>query len=151
MFRGVSHINLDAKGRMAMPARYREQLIEHCGGHLVATIDTNAPCLLLYPLQEWEEIQRKIEALPSFNASSRRIQRLLIGHATDLELDGSGRILLPQALRDYARLEKQVALIGQGRKLELWDLPTWTTQRDQWINETGPETDLPADLRSLSL
>lgn len=151
MFRGVNNINLDAKGRMAMPARYRDQLEDCCGGHLVATIDTNAPCLLLYPLAEWEQIQRKIEALPSFNASSRRIQRLLIGHATDLELDGSGRILLPQTLRDYASLEKQVALIGQGRKLELWKLATWETQRDKWINETGPDAELPDDLKSLSL
>ncbi|MEX2130996.1 MAG: division/cell wall cluster transcriptional repressor MraZ [Pseudohongiellaceae bacterium] len=151
MFRGINNINLDTKGRMAMPARYRDQLADGCGGHLVATIDTNAPCLLLYPLQEWEQIQLKIEALPSFNASSRRIQRLLIGHATDLELDGSGRILLPQTLRNYASLEKQVALIGQGRKLELWNQAGWEKQRDQWINETGSDGDLPDDLKSLSL
>lgn len=151
MFRGVNSINLDAKGRMAMPARYRDHIINHCGGHMVATIDTHAPCLLLYPVQEWEEIQRKIEALPSFNPASRRIQRLLIGHATDLELDGSGRVLLPQPLRDYAHLEKQVALIGQGKKLELWDQSGWTRQRDEWLNDSAPEAELPDDLKSLSL
>ena len=136
---------------MAMPSRYREQIASHCGGHLVATIDTSAACLLLYPVQEWDEIQRKIESLSSFNAASRRIQRLLIGHATDLELDGSGRILLPQALRDYAHLEKQVALIGQGKKLELWDQATWVEQRDEWLNDATPAGDLPDDLKSLSL
>ena len=152
MFRGVNTINLDAKGRMAMPARYRDQLQSHCGGHLVATIDTAARCLLLYPVHEWEEIQRKIEALPSFNPQSRRVQRLLIGHATDLELDNSGRILLPQALREYAGLEKHVALIGQGKKLELWDQQSWEQQREEWLSEAEAEgDDIPEDLQSLSL
>ena len=151
MFRGVNTINLDAKGRMAMPARYREQLISHCAGHLVATIDTNSRCLLLYPIHEWDEIQRKIESLSSFNPTSRRVQRLLIGHATDLELDNSGRVLLPQALRDYAGLQKHVALIGQGKKLELWDQASWDEQREQWLSESDTESDLPEDLRSLSL
>ena len=151
MFRGVNTINLDAKGRMAMPARYRDQLQGQCGGHLVATIDTSARCLLLYPVHEWEEIQRKIESLPSFNPTSRRVQRLLIGHATDLELDNSGRILLPQALREYAGLQKHVALIGQGKKLELWDLDTWTSQREQWLSESETEGEIPEDLQSLSL
>ncbi len=151
MFRGVNTINLDAKGRMAMPARYRDQLQSHCAGHLVATIDTSSRCLLLYPVHEWEEIQRKIEMLPSFNPTSRRVQRLLIGHATDLQLDNSGRILLPQALREYADLEKRVALIGQGKKLELWDLDTWTRQREEWLSEAEGEGEVPEDLQSLSL
>jgi len=153
VFRGVNTINLDAKGRMAMPARYREQLLSQCGGHLVATIDTAARCLLLYPIHEWEEIQRKIESLPSFNPTSRRVQRLLIGHATDLELDNSGRVLLPQALRDYAGLQKHVALIGQGKKLELWDQACWTEHREKWLSESesDSEGELPEDLRSLSL
>ncbi|MEX0617453.1 MAG: division/cell wall cluster transcriptional repressor MraZ [Pseudohongiellaceae bacterium] len=151
MFRGVNTINLDAKGRMAMPARYREQLLAHCSGHLVATIDTEARCLLVYPVQEWEEIQRKIEALPSLNPVARRLQRLLIGHATDLELDGSGRVLLPQALRSYAGLDKHVALIGQGKKLELWSEQTWTEQREKWLVEADAGEELPEELRSLSL
>lgn len=151
VFRGVNNINLDAKGRMAMPARYREQLQSHCSGHLVATIDTNSRCLLLYPVHEWEEIQRKIESLPSFNPTSRRVQRLLIGHATDLELDNSGRVLLPQALREYAGLQKHVALIGQGKKLELWDQSVWTAERELWLSESDAEGEIPEDLRSLSL
>lgn len=151
MFRGVNTINLDAKGRMAMPARHRDYLMSQSDGHLVATIDTNSRCLLIYPVLEWETIQRKIENLPSFNPNSRRVQRLLIGHATDLELDNSGRVLLPQTLRDYAGLEKHVALIGQGKKLELWDQETWTTEREQWLSESGNDEDIPDDLRSLSL
>ncbi|MBL4820679.1 MAG: division/cell wall cluster transcriptional repressor MraZ [Gammaproteobacteria bacterium] len=151
MFRGVNTINLDAKGRMAMPARYRDQLLSHCAGHLVATIDTSSRCLLLYPIHEWEEIQRKIESLPSLNPVSRRIQRLLIGHATDLELDSNGRILLPQTLREYAALEKHIALIGQGKKLEIWDQLGWIEHRDQLLVESDSDGEMPEDLRSLSL
>ena len=153
MFRGINTINLDAKGRMAMPSRYREQLTEHCSGHLVVTIDTNHRCLLLYPLSEWEQIERQIESLSSFDPMSARVKHLLIGHANDLELDGSGRILLPQELRQYAQLEKRVCLIGQGKKLEIWSQDNWDQQRDQWLAEstTTTEAELPEKLRSLAL
>tara|TARA_B110000483_G_scaffold59301_1_gene73967 strand:+ start:21 stop:482 length:462 start_codon:yes stop_codon:yes gene_type:complete len=153
VFRGINTINLDAKGRMAMPARYREQLIESCSGHLVVTIDTNHRCLLLYPLSEWEQIERQIESLSSFDPMSQRVKHLLIGHANDLELDGSGRILLPQELRQYAQLEKHVCLIGQGKKLEIWSQDNWSQQRDQWLTEstTTTEGQLPEKLQSLAL
>ena len=153
MFRGINTINLDAKGRMAMPARYREQLTENCSGHLVVTIDTNHRCLLLYPLSEWEQIERQIESLSSFDPMSQRVKHLLIGHANDLELDGSGRILLPQELRQYAQLEKHVSLIGQGKKLEIWSQDSWSQQRDQWLTEstTTTEGQLPEKLQSLAL
>ena len=153
MFRGINTINLDAKGRMAMPARYREQLTESCSGHLVVTIDTNHRCLLLYPLSEWEQIERQIESLSSFDPMSQRVKHLLIGHANDLELDGSGRILLPQELRQYAQLEKHVSLIGQGKKLEIWSQDNWSQQRDQWLTEstTTTEGQLPEKLQSLAL
>ena len=151
MFRGINTINLDAKGRMAMPARYREQLIKHCSGHLVVTIDTNYRCLLLYPLAEWEQIERQIESLSSFDAPSERVKHLLIGHANDLELDSNGRILLPQELRVYAGLQKHVCLIGQGKKLEIWSQNSWNEQRDQWLTESSIEGELPDKLRSLAL
>ena len=153
MFRGINTINLDAKGRMAMPARYREQLTENCSGHLVVTIDTNHRCLLLYPLSEWEQIERQIESLSSFDPMSQRVKHLLIGHANDLELDGSGRILLSQELRQYAQLEKHVCLIGQGKKLEIWSQDNWSQQRDQWLTESTTTTEghLPEKLQSLAL
>ena len=151
MFRGTNTINLDVKGRMAMPARYREQLLSHCSGHLVVTIDTNHRCLLLYSLSEWEVIERQIEALSSFDPMSQRVKHLLIGHANDPELDGSGRILLPQELRQYAQLEKHVCLIGQGKKLEIWSQDNWNQQRDQWLTESTTEGELPDKLRSLAL
>ena len=151
MFRGINTINLDAKGRMAMPSRYREQLSSSCAGQLVVTIDTNHKCLLLYPLSEWEHIERQIESLSSFDPMSQRVKHLLIGHANDLELDSSGRILLPQELRKYANLEKHVCLIGQGKKLEIWDQDSWNQQRDLWLGEESNEGELPEKLRTLAL
>jgi MraZ protein len=150
MFRGINSINLDAKGRMAMPSRYREQLVAACAGHLVVTIDTNHRCLL-YPLPEWEQIEREIEGLSSFDPMSQRVKHLLIGHATDLDLDGNGRILLPAELRQYADLSKHICLVGQGKKLEIWDQEAWNAQREQWFNEASEASELPEKLRSLAL
>ncbi|WP_303901942.1 division/cell wall cluster transcriptional repressor MraZ [Thiohalomonas denitrificans] len=152
MFRGVAELNLDAKGRMAIPSRYRERLSERCSGQLVATIDTGERCLLLYPLPEWEVIERKLDALPTFNAQARRIQRLLMGHASDVDMDGNGRLLLPPPLRQYAGLEKRIVLIGQGKKFEIWDEDQWQQKRDEWLaEETVADGELPAELESLSL
>ena len=151
MFRGVNAINLDAKGRLAIPARYRQVLRDRCDGALVATIDTDESCLLIYPLDEWELIQQKIEALPSFHPMTRRIQRLLIGHATDVELDGNERILIPPLLREYAGLEKRSILLGQGKKFELWDELCWNERRDQYLKEASESEEIPMELQSLSL
>ena len=152
MFRGVNTLALDTKGRMALPTRYRERVLELSQGKLVVTIDTDERCLLLYTLPDWEQIERKLDALPSFNAQARRIQRLLLGHATDVEMDGNGRLLLPPPLREYAGLDKHVVLIGQGKKFELWDEQLWNNSRDQWLaQETGEGEPLPAELLSLSL
>lgn len=152
MFRGINAINLDAKGRMAIPARYRVELDQVAKGKLILTIDTEEKCLLLYPLPVWETIEEKIEALPSFNRMTRRIQRLLIGHATELELDNNGRILLPALLREYAELDKAVILAGQGKKFEIWDEKVWTGGRENWLSEgLNGLTELPTELKSLSL
>lgn len=152
MFRGVNALQLDDKGRMTMPSHHRDSLKIESNGQLVITIDTEEPCLLLYPLSDWELIERKIEALPSFNPSARRIQRLLIGHATELELDTQGRLLLPPLLRDYANLQKSIVLIGQGKKFEIWDQKRWNEGRDQWLSQgLGATEALPLDLQSLSL
>ena len=134
MFRGVSSLNLDAKGRLAMPARYREQLRAYCGSRLVITIDSDR-CLLIYPEPNWNEIERKLEKLPSFNPTARKLQRLYIGHAHDVEMDAQGRMQLPAELRRFANLDKRVTLIGQSNKFELWDEDTWIERRDAWLSE----------------
>jgi MraZ protein len=150
VFRGVNPLSLDAKGRITMPARHRARLEEHCRGHLVITIDREDPCLLIYPLPEWERIEAQIDALPTLHKKVRRLQRLLVGHAADCEMDGQGRVLLPPPLRDFARLERRVVLIGQGKKFELWDEQTWNQQLADWLAEEE-EGELPSELDSLSL
>ena len=135
---------------MVLPARYREHLPGICQSQLIVTIDTDQPCLLIYPLPEWELIEAKIEALPSFNATTRRIQRLLIGHATEIEVDGNGRMLLPTPLREYAQLGKKVVLIGQGKKFELWDEKVWGERMEAWLDDGGDD-ELPAALAELTL
>jgi MraZ protein len=149
-FRGVSNLSLDAKGRIVLPARYRDPLSEICQNELIITIDTEQPCLLIYPLNEWELIEEKIEALPSFNPTTRRIQRLLIGHATDVEIDANGRMMIATPLRDYAQLGKKVVMIGQGKKFELWDEAIWNKSRDEWLNDKT-NGELPAALVELTL
>jgi MraZ protein len=152
MFRGIHSINLDPKGRLAVPTRYRDRLQLDAAGQLVVTIDTESACLLLYPLPEWEIIEAKIQSLPSFNPQARRIQRLLIGHATELEMDNSGRILLPSLLRDHAKMDKKAVLIGQGKKFEIWDEAIWGEETKQWL-DNAPESidEIPEEMRSLSL
>jgi len=150
-FRGINNLNVDAKGRMAMPSRYRERLLESCGGRLVVTVDRDH-CLLVYPLPEWEIIEAKLVELPSLNREARLLQRLLIGHATECEMDGQGRILLPAMLREFANLNKKIVIIGQGKKFEIWDEQVWTESQEQWIESVNADTgELPASLENLSL
>lgn len=150
VFRGATKVTLDAKGRLAVPTRYRERVAARCDGHLVVTVDRDDRCLLIYPLPDWEEIERKLMRLPTLNEQARRLQRLMLGHAAELELDGNGRILLPRELREFAGLDRQAMLIGQGNKFELWDEETWIGKRDGWLGaDSGKE--LPAELQSLSL
>jgi MraZ protein len=127
---------------MALPTRFRESLMVASEGKIVVTIDTGEKCLLLYPLYEWEIVQRKLEGLPNIIENARRLQRLLIGHATDVELDGQGRILLPAMLRGFANLEKKLVLVGQGNKLEIWSADHWQARMDDWLSdESGLATD----------
>lgn len=152
MFRGVTNLNLDAKGRMAVPARYRDRLQAESEGRVVVTVDRDG-CLLIYPLGEWEAIERELVKLPTLNKQARRLQRLLIGHATECEFDGQGRILVPGPLREFAGIDRHVVLIGQGNKFELWDEDTWNERRAAWMaaDEEDEGLELPAALETLSL
>ncbi|HEX4269228.1 MAG TPA: division/cell wall cluster transcriptional repressor MraZ [Steroidobacteraceae bacterium] len=150
MFRGSTKVTLDEKGRMVMPTRYREQIIERAQGKLVATVDRDR-CLLIYPLPEWELIETKLMSLPTLHPQARRLQRLMVGHADDLELDGHGRILLPPELREFASLERHGMLIGQGNRFELWNESRWLERRDEMLKSEEAATDLPSEFDSLSL
>jgi len=149
MLRGASQINLDAKGRLSIPSRYRAQLQETCQGQVVITVDKDY-CLLIYPLHEWEEVERKLNRLPNLNKQARRLQRLMIGYASEVEMDANGRLLLPKELRAFAGLEKQVVLLGQGNKFELWDETRWNENRDAWLTEESDDP-LEGELETLSL
>ena len=151
MFRGVQHINMVAIGRLAMPARQREPLLSQCEGRIVITIDTQTKCLVVYPLPEWERIEKDIQALPALNPAVKRFQRVVLGYATDIELDGNGRLLLPQSQREYAQLEKKLVLVGQGQKLEIWSEPLWLAEQEQALADSGADAELPPELLSLQL
>ncbi len=148
MFRGVTTLNLDSKGPLAVPSRYRDALMVHGAGRVVVTADPSQ-CLLLFPLPEWEPIEKKLNSLSSFNPQTRSLQRLLVGNAADLELDGAGRILLPAMLRQFAALEKNVVLVGQGVKFELWNEERWQAQMEQAL--VFKDGTMPPELEGFSL
>ena len=151
MFRGANAISLDAKGRLAMPSRYRDELLARCAGQLIVTIDAVDPCLCIYPLSEWELIEAKLRDLPSLREETRRLQRLLIGNAVDIELDGSGRFLVPPRLRAHAGLDKHAMLVGQLNKFQLWNEDAWNALADADLAAIKQPGALPDDLRDLIL
>ncbi|MBJ3813455.1 division/cell wall cluster transcriptional repressor MraZ [Shimwellia pseudoproteus] len=152
MFRGASLVNLDSKGRLSVPTRYRGMLLEISSGQMVCTIDIHHPCLLLYTLPEWEVIEQKLARLSSMNPAGRRVQRLLLGHASECQMDSAGRLLLAPVLRQHAGLTKEVMLVGQFNKFELWDETTWYQQvREDIDAEQSSAQALSERLQDLSL
>ena len=152
MFRGATLVNLDSKGRLAVPTRYRELLVAESQGQMVCTIDLHQPCLLLYTLPDWEIIAKKLARLSSMNPIERRVQRLLLGHASECQMDNAGRLLLANTLRQHASLTKEVMLVGQFNKFELWDEQTWYQQvKDDIDAEQSAQEPLSERLQDLSL
>ena len=152
MFQGVSTLNLDAKGRLAIPAKYRERLVDQCDSRVVVTINPREHCLWLYPETEWREVARKVSRLPSLKRQNQVLKRLLLGHASELEMDGQGRVLLSNELRHYAELDKRVALVGQGDKFEIWGEPQWTYSRENWVEQVAnADGELAEELENLDL
>jgi len=151
IFRGLNKISLDAKGRIAIPVRYKDSLSNISGNLLICTIDQDH-CLLLYPHKFWKSIEKKIMELPTLNPTARRLQRLMVGHATEIEMDSNGRILIPKELREFAKLTKQVMLVGQGNKFEIWNYSDWHVGREKWLSTKESDlSDLPLELGALSL
>jgi len=148
MFQGAAQLNLDSKGRLAIPARHRDMLLVNCAGNLVLTADVYG-CLLMYPEPEWQPIRDKLNKLSSFNPKSRALQRRLIGYAENVVMDGAGRVLIPPTLRSYAALDKRVMLVGQGNKFELWDEAKWQAQQETDLSFKDGE--LPPELEGFSL
>ncbi|MFV9996614.1 MAG: division/cell wall cluster transcriptional repressor MraZ [Arsenophonus endosymbiont of Dermacentor nuttalli] len=152
MFRGATLVNLDSKGRLTVPTRYRGMLNEESEGQMVFTIDLHQPCLLLYTLPEWEIIEKKLSQLSAMNPAERRVQRLLLGHASECQMDSVGRLLLANTLRQHAGLKKAGMLVGQINKFELWDEQTWYQQVQADIEaEWSTNEPLSTRLQDLSL
>lgn len=148
MFRGATSLSLDAKNRLTVPTRHREALQLECAGNLVLTAHPHR-CLLLYPQPAWEPIQEKMMALSSFDKRSSALQRLLVGFAEDINLDSAGRLLVSPVLRDFAGLDKEVMLVGQGSHFELWSMSAWRAQLEQVMQDEGFA--MPAELEGFSL
>src|SRR5512143_753136 len=131
MFRGVATVSLDSKNRLVVPARYRDALLVNGGGRVVVTADPSQ-CLLLYPLPEWEPIEKKLNGLSDFNPRTRSLKQLLVGYAHDMDMDSAGRVLL-----------------GQGSKVELWNEARWEAQVAQAL--TFSDDALPPELEGFTL
>jgi len=151
MFLGISSVNLDAKGRLAIPARHRDKLIALSGGKLIVTVEVLEPCLLLYTLPAWEQVQNSLTGLSNVKRSNRQIQRLMLGYASDVDVDGSGRIRIPSELRAYADIQKQVILMGQGKKIEIWDSESWQKRVADWKLHQSDEDFDGDDLAGVSI
>ena len=132
MFKGISNLNIDTKGRASMPQRYRNDFCIKNKCKLVITADKDK-CLLIYTHNNWNIIEKKLSNLPSYNKEARFIQRLVIGHATESEIDSQGRFLIPNPLREYAGIQKKIILLGQGSKFELWSETIWNKKMKSWL------------------
>lgn len=152
MFRGANSLNLDTKGRLAIPSRYRDDIQSRCEGRMVVTVNNfKDRCLWLYTMDEWEVVEKKIVNLPSFEPNHQKLKRFLIGYASDVEMDKSGRILLPALLRDFAVMTKEVFLVGQGNKFEIWSEDFWNARRSQWLDEELDLEKMSLEMEQLSL
>ena len=147
MFQGAAALSLDVKGRLAIPARHREALVEAADGQLVLTAHPHR-CLLLYPEPAWLPIRDKVLATSSLNPQAASIKRLLVGNARDETLDSAGRLLIAPELRQFAALEKQVWLVGLGSHFEIWSDIGWQKEQDA-VFALGDQ--LPPGLEDLAL
>jgi len=152
LFLGVTNLNLDAKGRLQVPVKHRERLRDSSGARLVVTINPRERCLWLYPENEWREIERKVAKLPTLKGPNLMMQRLLLGHAQEVDMDSQGRMLLSAELREYSGLEKRVAMVGEGHKFELWDADQWLEKREEWLKQASEDnSELSDELQNLVL
>lgn len=148
MFRGAVQLSLDAKGRLGVPAKHRDVLTAGGEGEVVLTAHPHR-CLILYPKAAWEPIEAKLTSLSSFNPQTSGIQRMIVGQADVMHLDSAGRLLVNAVLRKFARLEKEVMMVGQGSHLELWDVAAWDQQLEQLL--APDQLQIPQELEGFSL
>ncbi len=152
MFRGTHYLSNDVKGRFAVPTRYRDPLLKASSGGLVITVHPAERCLLIYPTPQWDEIQLKIEKLSNVKKNLHDIQLMLMGMASDVEMDGQGRVQIAQYLREYAEIEKKGVLVGQGKRFEYWQEEKWNAKVQDWTNNgLVSDEEMEAEVANLTL
>ncbi len=149
-FRGATTLSLDAKNRLAVPTKYRQAILDACAGHLVLTVHPHG-CLMLYPQPAWEPVEKDLMSRPSFDEDVSMMQRTVVGMAEDLEMDGTGRILVSNVLKNFAGLDKEVMLVGQLARFEIWNLDVWNEKMARLMPTTGQKFVMPAALSDFSL
>lgn len=151
MFRGLSKLNINAGGRIAIPTKYRDEINAEHEGQMILTVDHGVRCLVLYPMAKWLDTEQALMGLPNLSETVREMKRLILGHATDVEMDGQGRIMVPPPLREYAEIDKKVSMIGQGDKFELWSDSSWDNGRDEWVKAAPVNIQNDPDLKNFSI
>ena len=134
MFRGANSINLDSKSRIAIPAKYRNSIVESADSHMIITCDPYDNCLLIFPLAHWESTEADLQSLSNSKPLHRRLKRIMLAHATEVDMDSSGRLLIPAVLRERANLDKEVMLVGQGKTFQLWNEADWNRLTEEDID-----------------
>ena len=150
MFRGIHLLSIDAKGRIKIPTRHHEQINKDYSGQMILSIHPDDSCLVLYPLPDWQTLERKIAKLPSLNAHSKKLSRKLIGHAHECDLDKVGRILIPNSHKNHAHLKSKAILSGQGHSFEIWDEDQWKMQIEK-LERLSDQIEIPQEILKLSL
>ena len=151
MFRGLSKLNINAGGRIAIPTKYRDEINAEHEGQMILTVDHGVRCLVLYPMAKWLDTEQALMGLPNLSETVREMKRLILGHATDVEMDGQGRIMVPAPLREYAEIDKKVSMIGQGDKFEIWSDSAWSNGRDEWVKAAPVNIQNDPDLKNFSI
>jgi MraZ protein len=136
MFRGSFEHSVDSKGRVSVPSRFREIISERYEGKLILTMDFDK-CIMVYPLEEWERVEEKIKSLPQSQKEVKDYTRFVFSNAAECELDKQGRILIPPSLREGARINKSVMVVGILNKMEIWDKAAWETRKSQTGDKIG--------------
>lgn len=147
---GLHMCALDAKGRLAIPARYRDMLDQHCQGKMVMTMQHHGKALMLYPENEFSELARRVSQFSDFDELEANMKLLILGHASQVDMDSAGRILVPPLLRELVGIDKKVALVGQNNKLELWSEDAWL-EKQKSLYSSGFKEGVSEKLKGFAL
>ena len=150
MFRGIHLLSVDSKGRLKIPVRYQEKIHKACSGQMILSIHPDDECLVLFPLSDWQTLERKIAKLPSLNVHSKKLSRKLVGHANECALDKIGRILIPSFHKLHANLKSKAVISGQGHGFEIWDEESWKEQIKK-LEKLSTQVEIPEEILKLSL